>query len=172
MLIEILRVQFIISISYVLLRFTRDFKDTFLKNQFYFFKYDILDRLFICMFFILTTYNILLIYCTAKALFRLLTNKKKNESIKINFDNHFILVLPSDINKLTTDTSNCSICLDDFNQENNNQVCKLIQCSHYYHLNCIKEWYIYQYNNLQITSNNSNYLEQLSCPMCRAYKTD
>ena len=56
-----------------------------------------------------------------------------------------------------------------FNLENN-QICKLIQCSHYYHLNCIKEWYICQYNNLQIE--NDNYLKHLSCPICRAYKID
>ena len=169
MLIEFVRAQFIISLSYVLLKFTRDFKDTYIKHQFNFFKYDIIDKFFICMFFILTTYNFLLIYCVIKALFRLLSNKKYNSNKQINFDNHFILVLPSDINNLTSETSNCSICLDDFNLENN-QICKLIQCSHYYHLNCIKEWYICQYNNLQIE--NDNYLKHLSCPICRAYKID
>ena len=115
--------------------------------------------------FILTTYNILLIYCAAKALFRYFYNWNKNK--QINFDNHFIIGLPPDIDKLSSDTKNCSICLDDFNHDNN-QICKLIQCSHYYHLNCIKEWYICQSNNLQIEHN--NYLKHLSCPICRAYK--
>ena len=163
MLIEFVRVQFIISISYVLLKFTRDFKEVYLKNQFNFFKYDILDRAFICMFFILTTYNIILIYCTVKALYRFLS-KKQNQVIKINFDNHFILTAYND------ELTDCSICLDDFCQENN--ICKLIQCSHYYHLECIKKWYHSQYNNLQIEPDNRNYLKHLSCPLCRAFKKD
>jgi hypothetical protein len=167
MLKEFIRVHFIVSISYVLLKFTREFKEIYLKNQFNFFKYDFLDRIFICMFFILFIYNILLIYCAAKVLIKFIRSvifNKNNQAIKINLENHFILTEYND------EMTSCPICLDDFCQEND--ICKLIQCSHYYHLKCIKKWYDSQYNNLQIEPDNRNYLKHLSCPLCRAYKKD
>jgi hypothetical protein len=155
MLIEFIRIQFIISISYVLIKFTRDFKDTFLQHHFDFFKYEVFDRFFICTFFTLVMYNIFLIYCVIKACIGYIFNQN-NQGDKINFENHFIRVHYND--KLT----NCSICLDEFIVENNNNICKLIQCSHYYHHNCIEKWYNSQYDNLK----------QLSCPICRSCKTD
>lgn len=164
MLKEFIRVQFIIGISYVLLKFTRDFKDVYLKNHFNFFEYEAFDRFFICMFFMLVMYNILLIYCAIKALLGYNFNQY-NRRDKINFENHFISVHYND------ELTNCSICLDEFTVEDNN-ICKLIQCSHYYHHKCIEKWYNSQYDKIIIDQQSPNYLRQLSCPICRACKTD
>jgi hypothetical protein len=155
MLKEFIRVQLIISISYVLLKFTRDFKDTFLQHNFYIFKYEVFDRFIISTFFILLMYNILLINCAIEKLIEYIFNYH-NRGDKFNFKNYFIRVHYND------ELNNCPICLDEFIVEENNNICKLIQCSHYYHHKCIEKWYNSQYDNLK----------QLSCPICRANKTD
>jgi hypothetical protein len=154
MLKEFIRVQFIIGISCVLLKFTRDFKDIFLQHHFDFFKYEVFDRFFICTFFMLLMYNILLINCAIEKLIIYIFNQH-NRNSKINFENHFICIHYHD------ELSNCPICLDNFIVEDNN-ICKLIQCSHYYHHECIEKWYNSQHDNLK----------QLSCPICRANKKD
>ena len=88
MLKEFIRVQFIIGISCVLLKFTRDFKDIFLQHHFDFFKYEVFDRFFICTFFMLLMYNILLINCAIEKLIIYIFNQH-NRNTKINFENHF-----------------------------------------------------------------------------------
>lgn len=49
---------------------------------------------------------------------------------------------------LKTDETVCSICLDDFSQ---NSRLKKIECSHFFHTNCLDRWL----------------LEHNKCPMCR-----
>ena len=40
----------------------------------------------------------------------------------------------------------CSICLEDFDFGDNNEVVKTLGCSHYFHENCLKQWLFIKQN--------------------------
>lgn len=52
----------------------------------------------------------------------------------------------------------CPICFEEFNDEDN---ITILECGHYYHSNCIKEWI----NTKQLDKNNRKIPK--TCPLCR-----
>ena len=146
MLREIKGIFFIFGISKVLFKFSYDFMDSFMINKFNIIKYNIIDKFFIFSFFILCVYNSLLIYSLIKLTY---FHIKEYYYSKLRFDNMFDIILYDD--KLDP----CSICFDEFSE--NDKICRLIQCTHYYHYYCINTWYSSQIN-----------IKELSCPICRA----
>lgn len=60
-----------------------------------------------------------------------------------------------DFRKLTTDQKNdcCPICLVNF-EEKNTEMCKIVECNHLFHLECLSKWFE----------------QNKSCPLCRGGK--
>jgi hypothetical protein len=103
----------------------------------------IIDLFFMFLFTILFFYNTLLLFINYKRY--ILFIKKNNNLINITINDVVINIYDFSDNDI------CSICLDNYNIENNG--CKMKKCTHIYHINCIKTWF--------------ESSKTLSCPLCR-----
>ena len=104
--------------------------------------YNVFNIIYISLFSIINLYNIFATYSLAFILSKYI--KKYN----FNIDNKVIMINFIDIN---SDEKECPICIQEYTILDND-ICKLIQCTHIYHKKCIKEWY--------------KQSKKFICPMC------
>jgi hypothetical protein len=65
-----------------------------------------------------------------------------------------------------SDESNCSICLEDFEQTNGNITSSIkIPCKHIFHYQCLAQWMIEQSKTNSLTKSSTNIMA--TCPICR-----
>lgn len=64
------------------------------------------------------------------------------------------------------DHNNCSICLEDFEQENGNTNPSLkIPCEHFFHYQCLAQWMIEQSRESSLSNTSTSIMA--TCPICR-----
>ena len=87
-------------------------------------------------------------------------NSKDNENAEINYI----------IDKLKNKNAQCSICLEEYSNNNSNII--QLECQHYYHLDCFIQWVIKQKYEIikRLEQNNHNLREEdisIYCPECK-----
>jgi hypothetical protein len=143
----------IIGITYVNIIRGYDVYLLVITNKFNLKIYSSFDFGFIFLYTLLVTYNISLINVSIKRIYRYIKEYKSY----IEIDNMFIKIDYDQKDIKFIENTQCPICYIEYseNKENKeNNICQLIQCTHIYHRDCIKKWYIYS--------------NQYSCPTCRS----
>ena len=153
----------IIGITYVNIIRGYDVYLLVITNKFNLKIYSSFDFVFIFLYTLLVTYNISLINVSIKRINRYIKEYKSH----IEIDKLFIKMEYNSEDSKFIENTQCPICYIEYseNKENNrntennkntkeSDICQLIQCTHIYHRDCIKKWYIYS--------------NQYSCPTCRS----
>jgi len=147
----------IIGMSYVNIIRGNDVYLIVVTNRLNINMYSSFDFGFMFLYIVLVTYNILLINVSIKKINRFIKEYKSY----IEIDNMFIKIDYNQKDIKFIENTQCSICYIEYSESNENNkdtkksdICQLIQCTHIYHRDCIKKWYIHS--------------KQYSCPTCRS----
>lgn len=140
----------IIGITYVNIIRGYDVYLLVITNKFNLKIYSSFDFGFIFLYTLLVTYNISLINVSIKRINRYIKEYKSH----IEIDKLFIKMQYNSEDPKFIENTQCPICYIEYSENNESDICQLIQCTHIYHRDCIKKWYI-----------QSN---QYSCPTCRS----